>query len=254
VRARHHTLLEAPRVTATGGVLFSDVLAGGVFRLEGDVVSEVIPGRRSIGGLVEHADGGIVVSGRDVIHGDRVLLDRPDATGFNDLTTTPGGGLVVGSLRYRPLAGEPAVPGELLRLDPDGEVTVLSEDLDLPNGVGVAGERVYVSDYAREHVLTLGLDGSAAAVFADVPRGSADGLALDVEGGVWVALGPGAGVARFTAAGELDAIVDVPAAFVSSLCFRGEDVVVTAVGTDGRGLLFRGRSEIAGAPVAPARV
>jgi len=56
-------------------------------------------------------------------------------------------------------------------------------------------------------------------------------------------------VARFTPAGELDAVVDVPADFVTSLSFSGTEVLVTTLGT-----VFRGRSEVPGLPLAPAAV
>ena len=56
-------------------------------------------------------------------------------------------------------------------------------------------------------------------------------------------------MARFTPAGELDAVIDVPADFVTSLSFSGTDVLVTTLGT-----VFRGRSEVAGLPVAPAAI
>jgi len=120
-----------------------------------------------------------------------------------------------------------------------------------PNGIGLspAGNRAYMSDYARAHVVAMGLDGGGRTVFAELPRGSADGLAVDVEGGVWVALGDAGAVARFDAGGALDAVVDAPADFVSSLSFRGTDVVITTVGA-----LFRARSEVAGVPVAEAAI
>jgi sugar lactone lactonase YvrE len=86
-------------------------------------------------------------------------------------------------------------------------------------------------------------------VFAESPCGSADGLAVDVEGGVWVALGDAGAVARFGPDGDLDAVVDIPADFVSSISFRGADVLITAVGA-----VFRARSEVAGLPVADARI
>jgi len=62
-------LVEAPRADAAGNVYFSDVTQGGVYRLAPDGArSTVVPKRRGIGGLVLHADGGVVVSGRDVVH------------------------------------------------------------------------------------------------------------------------------------------------------------------------------------------
>jgi sugar lactone lactonase YvrE len=194
----------------------------------------------------------VVVTGRTLQHGERELLGGLEGvTGFNDLVTTPGGDVVVGALRFRPFAGEEPAPGQILRVAGPGRATVLDESVLWPNGIGLspAGDRLYVCDYARRQVVTMGLDGSAPEVFCTSPKGAADGLAVDVEGGVWVALGDAGGVARFTAGGELDTVVDVPADFVSSLAFSGTDVLVTTVGT-----LFHARSEIAGMPVAAAAI
>jgi len=86
-------------------------------------------------------------------------------------------------------------------------------------------------------------------------------FALDCEGGIWFALGKGGGVARFHANGELDELVEMPASFVSSLCFGGADMRDVLVSTaDNRvvpergGTLLRARSEVAGLRVSPATV
>jgi sugar lactone lactonase YvrE len=244
VLERPGALLEGPRLTADGALLYSDVTGGGVYR-DGDVV---VPMRRGVGGLVPHREGGVVVTGRTVQHGERVLLASDDLTGFNDLTTTPEGELLVGALRFHPFKGEEPVPSALLHLRAPG---VLDDAVLWPNGIGLSpgGDRLYMCDYARAHVVTMGIDGGGRAVFAESPRGSADGLAVDVEGGVWVALGDAGAVARFDSDGDLAAVVDIPADFVSSISFRGTDVLITAVGA-----LFRARSEVAGVPVADARI
>jgi len=267
VLVRPHGLLEGPRITPAG-VVFSDVIAGGVFRVAGDEVSELLPRRHGIGGLVPHRDGGFVVTGRSVLHvrdgaEQRELLTLDGVSGFNDLSTAANGDLLVGALRYRPLAGESPRPGILLRLTADGSAEMLSEGVVWPNGVGPSpdGATVYVSDYADRRVLAIPADGGAAEVFSESPRGSADGLAVDADGGVWVALGEGGGVARFTAARELEAIVDVPARFVSSLSFGGEDGRDVAITTadnlrtpETGGCVFMARSEVPGLPVVPAAV
>ncbi len=269
VLRREQTLLEGPRRQAGGALLYSDVLAGGVYRLTPDgEIETVLARRRGIGGLVEHASGGIVVTGRDVLHvredgSERTLLAREGVTGFNDISTTPDGRLLVGALRYRPMAGEPPAPGELLLIDAPGRASTLSETLLWPNGIGVSpdGTRLYVSDFAREHVVTMTLDGCEEAVFCESPRGSCDGLAVDVDGGVWVALGQGGGVARFEPDGRLDEIVEVPAGFVSSVSFGGEDGCDVVISTadnealpEAGGALFLARSEVAGVAVVAAAV
>ena len=264
---RPRTLLEGPRVTTTGELLFSDVLAGGVYRqTPSGELHTIVPGRRGVGGMVEHERGGVVVGGRDLVHIDatgasNLLLARDGVTGFNDLTTTPDGRVIVGALRFRPFAGEEPVPGELLLVSGPDRAAILSETLLWPHGIGLApgNELLYVSDFARKHVKAMSPDGSGESIFTELPRGSADGLAVDAEGGVWVALGEGGGVARFEPDGSLDEIVEVPSNFVSSISFGGSDgrdvVVSTADSTlapDTGGALFSARSEVAGVAINPA--
>jgi sugar lactone lactonase YvrE len=252
--ASGYSLLEAPVWDGSGGVYFSDVLQGGVRRWSPDGVDDVLPKRRGIGGMCMHADGGLVVSGRDVIHvsGDdqRVLLGEMEGvTGFNDLAADREGRVYVGALRFNPFAGEKPKPGQVWRVDRDGPATPVLEGIDWPNGIGFSpdGSTMYACDYA--HGTVLRGDGS---VFARSSSGSADGLAVDENGGVWVAMGEGGAIARFEPDGSLDRTFDVPVGFVSSLCFGGDDmrdVYVTTVGA-----LLHGRSVVPGLPVPPATI
>src|SRR5579872_6993316 len=170
VARESHGLLEAPRLTGSGSVLYSDVTGGGVWRIDADGTRvAVLPKRRGIGGMLLHADGGIVVSGRTLVHlapdgTQRTLYEREDITGFNDLGAASDGSLLAGALRYHPFAGEAEAPGALLRLDAAGEARVLNDDIVWPNGIGVSpdGERIYISDYARALVLTLAITGGEA--------------------------------------------------------------------------------------------
>ena len=87
-----------------------------------------------------------------------------------------------------------------------------------------------------------------------------DGLTIDAEGGVWVAVVAGPGeIVRFTPSGTVDHRVKVPAKTVTSVAFGGPDMrdlyVVTA-NNDNRelkGTVFRTRSDIPGLPVPKAR-
>jgi gluconolactonase len=255
---------EAPVYDGRGGVYFSDVLGGGVFRWSADGgVETVLEKRRGIGGMCLAADGGLVVSGRDLLHlrdgAERVILGGVDGvTGFNDLGVDSGGSVWVGALRFHPFRGESPVPGEVWRLGADG-----AERLDIapewPNGIGFApdGGTMYISDYAHAVVLAQDVAGGATREFARTPSGSADGLAVDEAGGVWVAIGEGAGIARFDPDGSLREVVDVPASFVTSLCFGGDDMrdlYVTGVADDGGGSLFHGRAAVPGLRIPPATV
>jgi sugar lactone lactonase YvrE len=264
VLAKPHSLLEGPRIAGEGALVYSDVIAGGLFSCAADgTISELLKGRRGIGGVVPHSDGGWVISGRTVLHlrpdgSQRELLADDDARGYNDLGVAPGGGLLAGVLRYRPMAGEEPLEGRLVLLDGEGRQRVLSEQVQWPNGIGVSpdGQTVLISDYARALVLAVAIDGSGTDEFARMPLGSADGLALDQAGGVWVALGEGGGVARFHPDGSLDSVVELPATFISSISFGGADMMDVLISTadnlkqpDLGGTLLRARSAIAGMPV-----
>lgn len=80
-----------------------------------------------------------------------------------------------------------------------------------------------------------------------MPDGQPDGLAVDAEGDVWVALGPGGGIARLTPEGELRARYDVPARTSSraSPSTAGDLLVATA------GALFRARARGAAGRFVP---
>ncbi|MGH7837795.1 MAG: SMP-30/gluconolactonase/LRE family protein, partial [Candidatus Binataceae bacterium] len=94
-----------------------------------------------------------------------------------------------------------------------------------------------------------------------VPEGAPDGMTVDAEGGVWVAvvMGPGE-VVRFKPDGTLDRRVKVPAKSVTSVAFGGPDMrdlyAVTANNSNDRALkgsVFRARADVAGLPVPNAR-
>jgi sugar lactone lactonase YvrE len=154
-----------------------------------------------------------------------LLADRPDLR-FNDAKCDPDGRAWAGTLAADMAPGT----GTLYRLDPGPVATPVLVGLTVSNGLGwspdartmwfadSADRRVRGFDYERRSG-TLGPDrqgldlGSAA--------GKADGLCVDDEGCVWVALWDGASVHRYTPHGRLDSIVRVPASRVTSCAFGG---------------------------------
>jgi D-xylonolactonase len=135
-----YSLLEGPTVDGDGRVYFSDVIGGGVYRWAPDRVEQVVPKRRGVGGIVLHEDGGVIVTGRDVLHvGDgesRVLLSLEGVTGFNDLATAADGSVYVGALRFHPFAGEAPVPGEIWRIASDSVPAPVAGGVLWANGIG----------------------------------------------------------------------------------------------------------------------
>ncbi len=264
-------LVEGPRVDARGNLYFSDVLNGGVYVLDpSGSVRTVVPKRRGVGGIALHADAGLVISGKNVCHvregKTRVLFGRDDIPGFNDLFTDAAGRVYVGSLRSDAFGGE-RIPGELWRIDGEGKAVELYGGVELTNGIGFSpdGLRLYHSDSSvgRIHMHVVDANGNVRnrSVFAEVEIGFPDGLAVDAEGGVWVASYGGSAVLRYTPEGKLDRTVPVPARDVTSLCFGGADLcdlyIVSADNTDDpdrKGTIFRARSDVAGLPAPLARI
>jgi gluconolactonase len=265
-------LIEGPRVDAEGNLYFSDVPNGGVFRRtpEGRIET-VIPGRKGVGGIALHADGGIVVSGRDICHVrdgvTRVLFGRDDIPGFNDIFTDSAGRVYAGTIRSDPFKPGERTPGELWRIDREGRATELYAGVGLSNGIGLSpdGTLLYHCDTFARHVICHERTPEGAVkgrrVFAEVALGFPDGLAVDEEGGVWVAVFGGSCVARYRPDGEFDRKIEVPAKQVTSLCFGGDDrrdlYIVTAGNDeerDRKGTIFRMRSDLAGLPVPPAAI
>jgi gluconolactonase len=266
-------LVEGPRIDAENRLYFSDAKNGGVFRRDPDGrVETVIPKRRGVGGIALHADGGIVVSGRNICHvrdgRSRVVFDIEDAPGFNDLITDAEGRILVGSQRFNPFEKDVvARAGELYRIAADGKAEMLYDDVGLSNGIGFSpdGRRLYHSDSIRNQILLhdVAEDGSVSnrRVFAQLANGHPDGLAVDESGFVWAAAYWGGCVTRLDPDGDVDSNLEVPAKTVASVSFGGPDrrdlYIATSDNTDDPargGTIFRTRAPVPGLEVPLARV
>lgn len=266
-------LLEGPRVDNADTLYFSDVPNGGVYRRSpnGEVTTE-IPKRRGVGGIALHADGGVVVSGKNICHVKdgvtRILFQRDDIPGYNDLFTDSAGRVYVGTLRSDPFKEGARTPGELLRIDGENQVVQMYGGVGLTNGIGFSpGEKIiYHADSAGPHLIVhdVAADGTMhnRRSIAQLSGGTIpDGLCVDEAGCIWVAIYGGHCVARYTPEGKLDQKIEVPAKAVTSVCFGGKDrrdlYIVTADNTEEasrKGTIFRTRVEVAGVPVPFARV
>jgi xylono-1,5-lactonase len=253
-------LAEGPRV-GDGGLYFCDSGEGGVFHLDEDgKVTEIVAVGRLIGGIALHADGGIVVSSRDVVHirdGVERLLFAADLEGgrqgdwvpwINDIFTDVEGRVYAGAMwriytRAAAAPGRFVVPtggggeayredkplGRLWRIDSATEATPLYGGVGIANGIGVSpdGRLLYQVDSIDRRVIVNEMteDGLVPqpAISTAAADGFPDGMAVDSEGRVWTAMFGGGCVAGFAPDGTLDRVVEVPAYRVTSLCFGGDD-------------------------------
>ncbi len=263
--AHGYGLAEAPTIAPDGSLFFSDALGGGIFRLDASgEVSTLVPKRRGVGGIALHANGGIVCSGRDVVHvtaGEtRTVLHVDGVAGWNDLCTETGGAVLAGALRFAVFdPAATAVPGELWEVTSEGAAWPVVDDVVHANGVALSpdGSVIYLSDTRARKLVVFDRATSSRRAIDISPYGHPDGLACDETGCVWLALVSG-GIGRFTPSGELDRRIEPPSDFVTSLCFDGTTLYVTTGGNRDQpelgGCVLRTDVGVGGVPVALARV
>lgn len=274
--AHGYGLIEGPRVDERNRLYFSDVPNGGVYRRSPDgAIETLIPRRRGVGGIALNAAGGIVCSGRSLIRWDEATRQSRDLftqwdgralRGLNDLTVDAQGSVFVGSLEFDALSTDKPIPGNVFRVDPPDTVIKLWEGIEVTNGMGFSPDArlLYHCDSTTKAVWVYDVTADRRLkdrrIFARLPEGWPDGMAVDVEGGVWVAVVRYGEVVRFKADGTMERRIKMPAEMVTSLCFGGADMmdlyVVTADNTEDagrKGTIFRMRAEVPGLAVPKAR-
>jgi sugar lactone lactonase YvrE len=199
---------------------------------------------RVVGAVVLREDGGLVLAAHDgffLAEADGGGLSRfgefrsDGATvRFNDGKVGPDGRFYAGTMDW----GESQVLGCLYVLGHDGQVSVLVEEVGISNGLAWSadGKTMYYIDTPRHSVDAFSFDPelgtiSDRRVVAEVANGSPDGMAIDVEGCLWVACWGGSRVERIDPAdGKRLAVVQVPTSHVSSVAFGGaklDDLYIT---------------------------
>ncbi len=268
--------VEAPRVDNRNRLYFSDVVDGGVFRRNPDgSIETLIAERRAVGGMAFNAGTELLVTGPTVALWNEETRQLRDVFGglpgrrgdsFNDLTVDDRGSVWVGTVN-----GDPADPldlpkasGDLYRLDPGGNATLMWENVGTSNGLAFSpdGSLLYHCDSQPGHVMVYDVSADRQLrnrrIFAAVSGGMCDGMTVDAEGAVWVAVLLAGEVQRFRRDGTLERRLTMPQKKVLSLVFGGPDLhdlyVVTGQSRRMRGSIYRARCEVPGLPLPLARL
>lgn len=252
-----------------GGLRWVDMLAGDVLALEadgsverrhvGNICAAVRPRRQ--GGAVFGVERGFAL---EEIDGTLNPLDElwTDANvRMNEGGCDPDGRFYCGSMAYDKRPGG----GALYRFDDDGSVHVVLRDVTISNGLDWSpdGSLAYYNDTDTFRVDVFDYDHSGGLTgrrpFAEMGAARPDGLTVDSEGGVWVALSNGAAVRRYTPDGVLDEVVELPVTKVTACTFGGGQLDELFITTSREGLepgdeplagsLFRAEAGIEGLPV-----
>jgi sugar lactone lactonase YvrE len=250
------TLAEGPVWDERAGCLrWVDIPAGLVHRFDparddtafdaGEPVG-VVAVRRA-GGLVLATASGIVTCAEDGTHRETLHeVAMPPGGRFNDGKADPWGrfwaGTLVAGIRHA---------GVLYRLDPDGSLHTMLTGVSVSNGLGWSpdGKTMYYADSPTGGVDSFTHDPATGEItdrrrLVDVDRGRPDGLTVDEEGALWVALWDGGAVRRYAPDGRPLRTVELPVRRVTSCAFAGFTLYIT---TARKGL---SEEELAGQPHA----
>ncbi|GLW45850.1 calcium-binding protein [Streptomyces sp. NBRC 14336] len=230
------TLGEGPTWDAVGGrLLWIDILGSRIHTYD------PASGRRTVrtteqhvGAVKPRAGGGLVLNLRDGVglldaDGSFRWLHREVVPGrrANDAAVAPDGALWAGTMRYDEAPGG----GTLSRIGGDGSVEVVLDDVAVSNGTGWSPDgtlmyyidsptrRVDVFDYADGRITNR-------RPLAEIEDGAGfpDGLTVDADGCVWVALWDGGAVRRYTPDGGLDREIVLPTPRITACAFGGADL------------------------------
>jgi sugar lactone lactonase YvrE len=231
-----------------GGLRWVDMLAGDVLTLDasgsvqrrhvGTIAAALRP--RAGGGAVIALERGFALEDPD---GELTTLPQlwPDPSiRFNEGACDPDGRFYCGSMAYDERPGA----GALYRLDPDGTVRTVLTGVTISNGLDWTpdGSAAYYVDTPTRTISRLGYDSDAGLtgrqtfVVVDDAHGLPDGLTVDAAGGVWVACFGGAAVRRYSPAGELDSLIELPVDNVTACTFGGPELDRLFITTSRQGL------------------
>jgi len=238
---------------ARGRLLWVDIRVGTVFTgtLDADGairIRERIPFGGTVGAVAVSHDGEMLIAAGETLltrspegtiaPGTRVM-DSGSSRRLNDGGVDPAGRFLVGTLNLQ--SGD-SVTETLVAVDADGSLRTIDDDLTLSNGLAwsVDGGTLYSVDtlrqvvYRRSYDSTDGTSGPRGE-FLTLADGYPDGITVDAEDHLWVAMWGLGQVHRYSHAGELSAIIDVPAPHTSSVAFAGpllDTLVITTATQD----------------------
>jgi sugar lactone lactonase YvrE len=214
----------------TQRLLWVDMFAGDVLSTAADGDTQRDHFADLVACVVPRAGGGYALAtarGFTLIDGNGSAHDVPDVwddvtVRMNDGGCDAHGRFFCGSMATDAAAGR----GAMYRLDPDLSVTQVFDGVTISNGLGWSpdGARAYYVDTPTHRIDVCAADLTSRRPFVEIASdaGAPDGLTVDAEGGVWVALWGGNAVRRYAPDGTLDAVVEMPVAQVSSCAFGGD--------------------------------
>jgi sugar lactone lactonase YvrE len=216
----------------------------------GQPVGAAVPRERGGAVLAVHTGFALLDPDGELRMVAEVEADRP-GNRMNDGACDRAGRFWAGTMAFEGTTGA----GSFYRLDPDGTVTTALEGVSISNGVGwsLDDATMYYVD-SPEGIDAFDFDLAAGAIenrrrLATVPEelGVPDGLTVDAEGFIWVAIFGGGRVQRYAPDGTLDREVYLPVTRVTKPAFGGPNLDELYVTTAWEGMSEAERREQPGA-------
>jgi len=261
-----------------------DILVGRVYRDRIDEDGDLAPVRTyrvpgTVGAItpVDGDDGWLLAAGRGFVHlapdGARHTIAEvaPPGTRMNDAACDPQGRFWAGTLANDHHTGG----GALYRLDRTGETEMVLDGLTISNGLGWSpdGTVMYLVDSGPRVVHAFAFDadrgeisGKRDLITLTEDVGSPDGMTIDADGDLWVAVYGGGCVQRYSPDGELRQVMTVPARQTTCCAFAGPGLnrLYVTTATEGwsdeqrrahpsAGLVYRLDTDATGRPASPFR-
>jgi sugar lactone lactonase YvrE len=170
-----------------------------------------------------------------------VLSARAGKMRLNDAACDPAGRLWFGSMATDGQLGR----GALYTLAPDHSLSCARASVSVSNGLGWSpdGRTMYYVDTPTQRIDAFAFDVDSGRLgrqrtLATVPvsDGKPDGLAVDGDGSIWVALWGGGAVQQLSPLGRWGHRIELPTSNVTSCCFGGANLQELYITTARRGL------------------
>jgi sugar lactone lactonase YvrE len=148
--------------------------------------------------------------------------------GANDMVVDEKGRVYVGSFGYDVFGGAPQAPGNVVLIDVDGSARVVADGIGFPNSMVITSDGTLLLAATHDNRILeydIGLDGSLVnrRTWAEVD-GEPDGIALDSEGALWIALADTGTFQRVRRGGDVADSITVRAGRHAISCgFGGDD-------------------------------
>ncbi|KFX98811.1 hypothetical protein O988_04178 [Pseudogymnoascus sp. VKM F-3808] len=158
----------------------------------------------------------------------------------NDGAIDPDGRFWIGIMNDF-LVGTPKPEGSLLRINSDLSASTILTSLTVPNGIGwsLNHKILYFTHSTASHVLAFDYIASTGSVtnervfYYHEGPGDPDGLKIDIEGNLWLAIYGESRVLKISPTGELVGEITYPTSYVTCPVFVGTELWVTT-GDDGK--------------------